>query len=239
MNRKSFFLKTILLYFILSLLVAAFFIYKENHADLVVEAVEPEPVTVIEIPEVQVTPIHSDKVIVDAAFSFEEAVAGIEIPPEILADMVLVEVRYLGFDSLIRQGQVLIASNLAPDIQEIFEELLAIRFPIESVIPISAFGWSDSLSMAHNNSSGFNYRYIRGSRVVSDHSKGRAIDINPMQNPHFIRRFGVLPPNAIYDPNAKGTFTADSEALKIFRERGWRWGGRWREFKDYQHFYKR
>ena len=237
MSRKSFYIKTLLLYLFLFLLIAAFYFFRNRlENQLLPEATVETPIVAVEekTAESEIVP----DLIIDASFTFEEAVSGLEIPQEILEDLVLIDVLYLGFDSLLHQGQLLISSSLAKEVSQIFEELLAIRFPIERVIPISAYDWCDSLSMAHNNTSGFNYRYIRGTNLLSDHALGRAIDINPMQNPHFTRRFGVQPHGATYDVNAPGTLTHDSEAVKIFRNYGWRWGGRWWEYKDYQHFYK-
>lgn len=238
MSRKSFYIKTVLLYLFLFLLIAAFFLYRNRMENEPPASEKTEnPVLAIEEEILEFEKISD--LIIDASFTFEEAVSGLEIPQDILEELVLVNVYYLGFDSLLHQGQLVVASGLAPEVSLIFEELLAIRFPIERVIPISAYNWCDSLSMAQNNSSGFNYRYIRGTNLLSDHALGRAIDINPMQNPHFTRRFGTLPPDAVYNVNAKGTFTHDSEAVKIFRNYGWRWGGRWWNYKDYQHFYKK
>jgi hypothetical protein len=49
--------------------------------------------------------------------------------------------------------------------------------------------------MADNNSSCFNYRKIANSEIISMHSYGLAIDINPVQNPikreFRIRKLGV------------------------------------------------
>ena len=83
----------------------------------------------------------------------------------------------------------------------------------------------DSLSMAENNSSCFNYRTIAGRKKLSDHAFGRAIDINPMQNPYNQQNKAIHPRNAIYDPLAKGTLIKDSAAVTVFLKRGWNWGG--------------
>ena len=40
--------------------------------------------------------------------------------------------------------------------------------------------------MNDNNSSSFCYRTIKNTNIVSNHGKGLAIDINPVQNPHVI-----------------------------------------------------
>ena len=39
--------------------------------------------------------------------------------------------------------------------------------------------------MADNNSSCFNYRKIANSKIISMHSYGLAIDINPVQTPYI------------------------------------------------------
>ena len=89
-----------------------------------------------------------------------------------------------------------------------------------------------------NNTVAFNYRKVKGSKVLSAHSYGMAIDINPIQNPH-IKGKVIQPPNAKYDPKVKGTILRDSEIVKEFIKRGWQWGGRWKSSKDYQHFEKK
>ena len=40
--------------------------------------------------------------------------------------------------------------------------------------------------MNDNNSSSFCYRTIKNTDIVSNHGKGLAIDINPIQNPHVV-----------------------------------------------------
>jgi peptidoglycan L-alanyl-D-glutamate endopeptidase CwlK len=195
-----------------------------------------EPVTVHQHTE---TVSVKDSVIIDSQMTFEEAISGIEIPEDIQNNLTTINVRYFGFDSLLHEGQLVVAQQLAPEIQEIFNELLAIRFPIEKIIPVSVYHWSDSLSMAENNSSCFNYRTIAGRKKLSDHAFGRAIDINPMQNPYNQQNKAIHPRNAIYDPLAKGTLIKDSAAVTVFLKRGWNWGGNWKYYKDYQHFYKK
>jgi hypothetical protein len=123
------------------------------------------------------------------------------------------------------------------DIIEIFEIIKVQKFPIGKVIPINHYNWSDDLSTADNNSSAFNYRYVKGTKKLSAHSYGRAIDINPVQNPHIINR-ELSSSKKNYNPNTLGTIISNSFIVQEFMKRGWKWGGHWRNSKDYQHFEK-
>ena len=51
---------------------------------------------------------------------------------------------------------------------------------------------SDTESIEHNNTSAFCYREITGGRSLSNHAYGRAIDINPQQNPYIWNQDGTL-----------------------------------------------
>jgi hypothetical protein len=73
--------------------------------------------------------------------------------------------------------------------------------------------------------------------LVGHHARGRATDINPMQNP-YINGAVILPARARDEPRADGTLTADHPVTKAFLARGLEWGGHWKSRKDYQHFEK-
>lgn len=176
--------------------------------------------------------------VIDSDVAFEEAVAGISIPQSILENLRLVDVYYYGFDEKIHKGQLVVHKDVVLDVIEIFELIRESRFPIGKVVPISKYGWSDEKSMRDNNTSAFNYRFISGSRVISNHAAGLAIDINPALNP-YIKNGNSLPENCIYDTTKVGTISASSELVKEFKQRGWEWGGDWKSLKDYQHFEKK
>jgi peptidoglycan LD-endopeptidase CwlK len=176
--------------------------------------------------------------VIDSDVAFEEAVAGISIPQSILENLRLVDVYYYGFDDKLHKGQLVVHKEVVLDVIEIFELIRESRFPIDKVIPISKYGWSDEQSMQDNNTSAFNYRFISGSRVISNHAAGLAIDINPALNP-YIKNGNSLPENCIYDTTKAGTILSDSELVKEFKRRGWQWGGDWKSLKDYQHFEKK
>lgn len=129
----------------------------------------------------------------------------------------------------------MVDSSLASEVQAIFRDIEGSRFPIAKVVPISDYGWSDDLSVADDNTSGFNYRDVSVSHRLSQHAFGRAIDINPWENPYEDPIKGT---EQVYDPTKPGTLTKDSPPVAAFRKRGWVWGGQWRRGRDYQHFEK-
>lgn len=174
-------------------------------------------------------------IVVDSDMTFEEAIAGIEIPINIKKNLTLINVMYISYDEKIHKGQIVIHKLLSAEIKEIFDELLSKRFPIEKVIPIVKYNWDDEASMLDNNSSAFNYRYIMGTEKLSNHSFGIAIDINPLQNPYIVGK-KVIPPGSKYDKTAKGVILENSDIVKAFKKRGWDWGGNWETRKDFQHF---
>lgn len=151
----------------------------------------------------------------------------------------MVSVRFVTFRMRRSGGVVVIDRELAPDIEALFDLARTIRFPITSAIPISypPFLWSDARSMAANNTSAFNFRFIQGTTRLSWHAFGRAIDINPFLNPCVTD--GIADPvGAVYDPERPGTLFADAPVVKFLKDRGWRWGGDWASLKDWQHFDK-
>lgn len=168
--------------------------------------------------------------------TLDEACAGKEIPKEISDTLTLIAVPFLSFESEVYEGELVVHADLAEEVKETFNILFEKRFPIERMVPVVMYGWDDDVSMAANNSSAFNYRLIAGTDRLSNHSFGRAIDINPFQNPYTQRDGKVVPDGAQYDPTQPGTVTEDIAA--IFKSHGWQWGGDWQDRKDWQHFEK-
>ena len=175
--------------------------------------------------------------IIDSNQNFKQLTNQSEAPSFVIDSLVLLNVNYLGFDNKIHKGQLIVNKKCQNSAKSIFIELLKIRFPIFSVKPISYFGWNDSLSMAHNNTSSYNYRTVDGTYRLSHHAYGLAIDINPFLNPFIKGKKYSRPINAIYDVKKPGTMEINSEAVNIFKKHGWKWGGDFRGMKDYQHFY--
>lgn len=168
-------------------------------------------------------------------------------PTEVLASLRVITVSYFGFDGHVHQGQIVMHAELQDDIVAFFDMALAMQFPIQKVIPISAllYMWNDETSCADNNTSGYNYRLIAGRNKLSKHALGRAFDINPVQN-IFLKYENLVetfrfPQDGVYNIEAKGTLTSNHPLVVLLKSRGWEWGGDWTIESgriDYQHFEK-
>jgi len=176
--------------------------------------------------------------IIDSAMAFEDAVSGTNAPREIIDSLCFVNVRHWSFDGQLHQGQLIIHRGIVKDIVEIFRLIEQIKFPVARIVPIAKYKWSDDMSMADNNTSAFNYRFVMGTERLSHHAYGRAVDINPCLNPVIYENGRIEPAGATYKPERPGTFYASHSLVKEFITRGWRWGGNFRSSIDYHHFDK-
>jgi len=138
-------------------------------------------------------------------------------------------------------GEIVVNEAIADDVLEIFRELYDAEYPIGLMVLIDNFEANDTASMNANNTSGFNHRFIAGTTTLSNHSRGMAIDLNPVQNP-WVSGNNVEPqigaPYADRSDIRPGMITDDDLAFQLFKQHGFTWGGDWRTPKDYQHFEK-
>lgn len=177
--------------------------------------------------------------IIDSQMTFEEATKGTKAPQEVLDSLVLLNVTYYSTDKKVHQGQIVVNKAVAEDVKFFFGMLLEEKFPIKQVIPIVKYDWDDEASMSANNSSAFNYRFVAGTTRLSNHSFGRALDINPYFNPViYMDPPSISPKGAKYIPGNPGVFTDSSKIVIEMKKRGWRWGGDWHSLKDNHHFDK-
>lgn len=158
-------------------------------------------------------------------------------------DLRLIRVRHYGFDGEIENGELICAADAAPKILAVFRELFENKYEIEKIKLIDDYGANDEKSMTDNNTSCFNYRLIAGSKKLSNHSFGRAVDLNPLYNPYVkIKADRVVVSPTAGKPYADRTrsfarkIDADDLAVKVFKKHGFVWGGDWKSVKDYQHF---
>lgn len=181
------------------------------------------------------------EVVVASDLSYVEAVVnGLrdDCPEELLAKQTLLELYYVGFNGLIHKGQMVVHEELAHEVEAVFAAAFQERFPIRSVIPVSQFEWDDDASMLADNSSGFNYRTIAGTAIMSRHAQGRAVDINPLLNPHYRKDGSIVPEGAIYEAGKPGVLVEGDAVVSAFKAHGWGWGGDWEGESDWQHFDK-
>jgi hypothetical protein len=178
--------------------------------------------------------------------------------PVAIEELRLLYVRHVGFDGVERAGRIVVHAALALDVLEIFREIRDAGFPIERLQTIEDFGGSDELSMAANNSSGFNCRVNATTGAgFSRHSYGFAVDINPIQNPYanpevdlsgrlVQPRDSVRQPHRVEPPAGRafldrreplpGMIVRGDAVHRAFARRGWVWGGEFEGRTDYQHF---
>jgi D-alanyl-D-alanine carboxypeptidase-like protein len=166
-----------------------------------------------------------------------------------LKDLRYLTMSYWGYDDQEHLGEMVVHKDVAEEVVAIFEELFYAQFPIERMQLIDDFfepgktkSEIDDISMAHNNSYGFFFRYVSKTTIVSEHGMGTAIDINPLVNP-FVRGDYVRPTQSREYSNrrrtdVKGLITEDTVCYKAFIKRGWNWAGQWKKIQDYQHFCK-
>lgn len=151
----------------------------------------------------------------------------------------LLRMSHVDFTGNTRIGELVVHAESAQDILTVFQRLYENRYPIQSMRTIDRFDGSDDASMEANNTSAFNCRNAVGGSSWSQHAYGQAIDINPLINPYVTESI-VLPPvgapytdRSVHNP---GLIREGDIVVRSFDAIGWKWGGRWRTAKDYQHF---
>jgi D-alanyl-D-alanine carboxypeptidase len=152
-----------------------------------------------------------------------------------------VRLTYWGFDRRAHTGAMVANEDAVSDLVHVFAQLYTARFPIRRLRPIDVYGGNDERSLAADNTAAFNCRYVigPGPRRWSAHAYGRAIDVNPVENPYFegarvhpragrryLNRSNVRP----------GMAVRGGVLVRAFAAVGWQWGGRWTGSPDYQHF---
>lgn len=158
-------------------------------------------------------------------------------------DLRYLTVTHYGFDGKPHTGELVVNALIAEEVLAIFQELYDVQYPIEKMRLIDDYDADDERSMADNNSSAFNFRTISGTSKLSNHSRGLAIDINPLYNPYVHSNTGVQacePANAAAYTDRSAAFDhkihTEDPCYKIFTAHGFSWGGNWTHSKDYQHF---
>lgn len=168
-------------------------------------------------------------------------------PDVSLDDLRYVNIKYVNFSGNEKDGELIVNRRIAKDTVQIFYELYTQKYPLQEVSLIDKYSANDNRSMRANNTSSFNYRKIAGSKKLSRHALGMAIDINPQINP-YVKGTTVEPANGkVYVQRdvkkCSGKYAAamihkNDFIYKLFKKHGFTWGGDWKALKDYQHFEK-
>jgi hypothetical protein len=165
--------------------------------------------------------------------------AGCPVP---LEDLRMLKIRYWDYAGRPAEGELIVHREVADEAESIFRELYKHKFRIDRMRPVEEYGGNDDRSMEANNTSAFNCRDKTGQPgSFSNHSWGRAIDINPLTTP-YVKGTTVLPAAGRAYLDRSKTYTggiqADDFVVMLFRKHGWTWGGAWNDRQDYQHFEK-
>ena len=159
--------------------------------------------------------------------------------PVHLRDLRLLRVSHHRFDGSVGAGRLVVHADVARSLLGVFRRLYDARFPIRRMVPVDAYGASDFRSIEADNTSAFNCRYVDGTTRWSEHAYGRALDVNPIENPYVSggstsHRASV--PYLDRSNRRPGMAVEGGTLVRAFDRIGWGWGGRWSGVQDYQHF---
>jgi hypothetical protein len=162
--------------------------------------------------------------------------------PVSLDELRHLRVPYQGFDGRPHRGEMVVAASAVEAVRRAFGALFAQRFPIRRMHLVDDYGASDHASIEDDNTSAFNCRRATGQARWSEHAYGRAIDVNPIENP-YVAADGttVHPASRPYldrSRHRRGMAHRGGVLVRAFARVGWGWGGAWRPPSptDYQHF---
>ena len=160
------------------------------------------------------------------------------------ADLRYIRVLHHDYDGKTHLGELVCHRKIADKLVRIFRKLYDGGYKIQHILLPENYDADDETQMRANNSSCFNFRAVSGSKKLSKHARGLAIDLNPLYNPYCKER-----PNGtlFVQPSTAKEYTDRSKnfrykidkhdlAYRLFTEEGFSWGGNWRTAKDYQHF---
>jgi len=162
--------------------------------------------------------------------------------PVPVSDLRLITMTYWGFDDKPHTGELVVNKDVTEDIVSIFRRLYDWRWPIHRMELVDVYKADDFASIEADNTSAFNCRPVAGTNNWSKHAYGRAIDINPRENPYVYANGSVAHKNARKFAKrplrAPGVINPGDRVVRAFEQKGWEWGGYWSGAKDYQHFAK-
>jgi D-alanyl-D-alanine carboxypeptidase len=157
-----------------------------------------------------------------------------------LDDLRLLALTYWGFDGEVHLGRLVVNRDFARPMLAAMHSLYRLHFPFRRIRLVDAYGADDHRSMEADNTSAFNCRFVSGTNRWSQHAYGRAIDINPVENPYADSDGYVSPPQGApffsRSQRHKGLIHAGGDVVSAFAQVGWGWGGSWNWPKDFQHF---
>jgi D-alanyl-D-alanine carboxypeptidase len=159
--------------------------------------------------------------------------------PVPLRDLRLVMARHWGFDGRPRTGRLVVHRDVATRMLGVLRRLYVDRFPIRRMWLVDAYQADDFRSIEADNTSAFNCRFVDGTKRWSEHAYGRAIDVNPIENPYVSSAGTTSHPASVRflrrSPYRQGMAVEGEALVRAFDRAGFGWGGRWSGATDYHH----
>ena len=161
------------------------------------------------------------------------------------SDLRYLRISHYDLEGRVHVGEMICNKLISDKLLAIFSKLYAAHYPIQRMRLPDNYDADDERQMRDNNTSCFCYRNVSGSKNLSKHARGLAIDINTLYNPYirYSKKDGsriVEPATAVKYCDRKANFpykiTTSDLCYKLFTKYGFTWGGAWRTMKDYQHF---
>ena len=162
------------------------------------------------------------------------------------SDLRHVRVLHVDAQGKVHKGELVCNKAIAQDLVDILRQLYQARYPIEKIRLIDDYEADDEQSMSDNNTSSFCYRTVSGTKKLSKHALGMAVDINTRYNPYVRKgadgRQLISPDNGRPYADRRKSYpykiVKGDLLYRLFIQHGFQWGGNWRTMKDYQHFEK-
>jgi hypothetical protein len=154
-------------------------------------------------------------------------------------DLRRLEVNHVDFQGGVRRGVLVVNADVADSLARIFTRLFEAGFPIRRMQPTEAYDGDSDASLRADNTSAYNCRrpdQINAPPLKSPHANGRAIDINPRENPWVDPRCGCWSPTGRFHERrpGKGVILRNGVVWRAFRDEGWIWQNI--DVPDYMHF---
>lgn len=150
-----------------------------------------------------------------------------------------VELDFYDFSGDLQRGYLVVRKDVAESVSRIFTRLLEEKFPIRRMEGVENYGGDVKASLEADNTSAYNCRrldQINAPPMDSPHANGRAVDINPRENPWMDLRCDCWVPG----PENSDRFDGPGKILlggvvwRAFRDEGWIWQNI--SVADYMHF---
>lgn len=162
-----------------------------------------------------------------------------ECPVQRRGQLRRIDIGYIDFNGSAQRGHLIVNKDSARSFVRIFTALFDVKFPIASMAGVESYGGDTNASLEANNTSAYNCRrldQINAPPLASPHANGRAVDINPVQNPWTDLRCDCWIPgkrNSARTPGPGKILPGDA-VVRLFESEGWIWQNI--KVPDYMHF---